>query len=284
MIDEPDSQRGSTRAVRALTFEHGQARTKFDQVATEEPLEIRAGSGGRMRPVAVTMRTPGHDFELAAGFLFAEGLVSGPDDITELTYCIDPQIDLQQRFNIVNVGLRHAPAERIEHLQRHFTVSSACGVCGRAQLDALEARGLQPIASDARVSVATILALAHDLAGRQRVFSQTGGLHAAAAFTLEGEIELVREDVGRHNAMDKLIGNAILAKRASLPERIALVSGRASFELVQKALSARIPILCAVSAPSSLAVDLAQRFDLTLIAFLRDARFNVYAGAQRIVT
>ncbi len=283
-MDVPDPQRGASSAVRAIAFEHGRARTKFDHVATEEPLEIRAGSGGAMRPVAVTMRTPGNDFELAAGFLFAEGLVVAPDDIVEITYCIDPQIDIEQRFNIVNVGLRHAPAERVEHLARHFTVSSACGVCGRAQLDALEARGLHPVRSGARVSVATILSLVSALAGRQRVFSQTGGLHAAASFTLDGEIDLVREDVGRHNAMDKLIGNAVLAGRGSLPERIALVSGRASFELVQKALSAQIPILCAVSAPSSLAVDLAQRFDLTLIAFLRDSRFNVYAGRQRIVS
>jgi FdhD protein len=271
---------GPSHEVRVVAVEDGLPRRRFDRVATEEPLEIRLRAGTQKRTVAITMRTPGNDFELAAGFLYCESVLAGFDDIASISYCVD--VDIEQRYNTVNVDLSGSELPPLDALERHFTTTSACGVCGKASLEALRLRGLEPIASHASVETLTVVALPDRLRGAQGIFEKTGGLHAAALFDLEGSLIAVREDVGRHNALDKLIGWALLERRLPLDRHIVLVSGRASYELVQKAVSARVPILCAVSAPSSLAVDLARSFELTLIGFLRGARFNVYAGEARI--
>lgn len=265
-----------------ISVADGKASERLDEVASEEPLEIRLPRNGRgHHSLAVTMRTPGNDFELVAGFLFSEGLVTRRDQISSLTYCVDREVDEEQRFNIVNAAIPHQ-ARDLERLERHFTMSSACGVCGKAQLDALETRGIEPVRSAMRVAPETILALPDRLLGAQHVFAKTGGLHAAALFGGKGELQAVREDVGRHNAVDKLIGSRLLENAMPLGDCIALVSGRSSFEIVQKAAVAGVPILCAVSAPSSLAIELARRFNITLIGFLRPGRFNIYSGRQRI--
>ena len=268
--------------VRVTAVRDGKVTQQYDDLAVEEPLEIRLQTTQATKTIATTMRTPGNDFELVAGFLFAEGLIKRREDLTGLTYCVDKEIAEEQRLNIVNAIL---PAFKgsLEQLERHFTISSACGVCGKAHLDALEDRGVGPIRSNVRVQKAAILSLPAQLLDAQRVFAKTGGLHAAALFDDDGKLLGVREDVGRHNAMDKLIGWALLEGHIPLSTRIALVSGRSSFEIVQKAAVARIPVLCAVSAPSSLAVDLALRFNITLIGFLREGRFNIYSGAERII-
>ncbi len=266
-----------------ISVKDGNASETFDEVATEEPLEIRLPQGGKeYHSLAVTMRTPGNDFELVAGFLFSESLVEERSEIESLTYCVDRGVAQEQRFNIVNAVIP-ARVRDLERLERHFTMSSACGVCGKAQLDALELRGIEPVQSDLRVSKETILSLPEVLLQSQRVFAKTGGLHAAALFGARGNLQAVREDVGRHNAMDKLTGWSLLEGRMPLHDSIVLVSGRSSFEIVQKAAVARVPILCAVSAPSSLAVDLALRFNITLIGFLRPGRFNIYSTPERII-
>ncbi len=274
---------GTSSEIRLTTVEDGIARRRFDRVATEEPLEIRLRAGSQRRSVAITMRTPGNDFELAAGFLYAEGILDDYAAIAGISFCIDVDVDPEQRYNIVNVDLARATMPALDTLERHFTTTSACGICGKANLDALHARGLEPIAGGVRVEAATIVALPDRLRAAQGVFEKTGGLHAAALFDRAGKLVAVREDVGRHNALDKLIGWALLDRRLPLDQHLLMVSGRSSYELVQKALSARVPIICAVSAPSSLAVDLAREFDLTLVGFLRGSRFNVYTGTERII-
>ena len=271
---------GPSHEVRVLAVEDGAQRRRFDRVATEEPLEIRLRAGKEKRTVAITMRTPGNDFELAAGFLYCEGVLAGYQDVRGISYCVD--VDIEQRYNTVNVDLTGSELPPLDALERHFTITSACGVCGKASLEALRARGLEPIASAASIAPETIVALPARLRAAQGIFEKTGGLHAAALFDIDGNLVAVREDVGRHNALDKLIGWALLERRLPLERHLVLVSGRASYELVQKTVSARIPIMCAISAPSSLAVDLARSFDLTLVAFLRGPRFNVYAGEARI--
>jgi len=268
--------------VRVISVRDGKKTEQFDDVAVEEPLEIRLQAGAATQSLAVTMRTPGNDFELVAGFLFSEGLVKFRQQIAGLTYCVDKNVAEEQRFNIVNAVLPDFGGS-LERLERHFTISSSCGVCGKAHLDALEARGIAPILSNVRVASETILSLPARLLEAQRVFAKTGGLHAAALFDAGGELLGIREDVGRHNAMDKLIGWTLLEGKMPLSACIALVSGRSSFELVQKAAVARIPVLCAVSAPSSLAIQLALRFNVTLIGFLREGRFNIYSSAERII-
>ena len=282
MMEPGDSPRGTTGSARVTAFEGVRSREKFDYVATEEPLEIRLLFAGRTISAAVTMRTPGADFELAAGFLFNEGIVREPDDIASITYCLDKEIEPEQRYNIVNVALRTPPVN-VERLERHFVISSSCGVCGKAHLEALHARGTQPASADWRVSPEFIVSLPARLEARQNIFRATGGLHATALFARDGAIDVVREDVGRHNAFDKACGWALMNHRIPLRKSVALVSGRSSFELVQKAAVSGISILCAVSAPSSLAIDTANEFGITLIGFLRGNRFNVYAGEQRIV-
>jgi FdhD protein len=273
---------GTTVEAEIVSYEGGTVSTCYDRLATEEPLEIRLRAGAQMRTVAITMRTPGNDFELAAGFLFNEGVIAGLDDLRGISYCIDRDIAEEQRYNIVNVDLAANEMPALDALERHFTMTSACGVCGKANIDALRDRGLTPVRSALHVEAATITALPQRLREAQRVFASTGGLHAAALFDASGTLVAVREDVGRHNALDKLIGWGLMESKLPFDRHVVLLSGRASYELLQKSISAGIAIVCAVSAPSSLAVDLAREFGVTLAGFLRGERFNVYAGAERI--
>ncbi len=254
---------------------------RADSVATEEPLEVRLVAGLQRQTLAVTMRTPGADFELAAGFLYGEGVLGEPHEVRRITYCVDPQVDADQRYNIVNVELRAAELPELASLERHFFTSSACGVCGKAGLDTLHVRGCSVVPSTAWLAPGLVTSLPDKLRAAQSVFQSTGGLHAAALFDREGELLALREDVGRHNAVDKLIGWAFLQGKLPLADHILLVSGRSSYEIMQKCLAAGVPVVCAVSAPSSLAVNLARDFGMTLVGFLRGDRFNVYAGWER---
>lgn len=276
-----DARSGLTTPARVLAYDGASSREIVDDLATEEPLEIRLIAGSKTHSVAVTMRTPGNDFELAAGFLFSEGVVRERSEIAGISYCIDPKVDAQQRYNIVNVRLAASSAPPIERLERHFTMNSACGVCGKATIEALATRAGR-VDDPVRVAPSLIAALPGKMREAQRVFASTGGLHAAALFDERGTLLVLREDVGRHNALDKIAGWGLLNDRLPLHSRVLLVSGRASYELVQKSIVAGIPIVCAVSAPSSLAVDLAGNFGVTLVGFVRGARANVYAGAERI--
>jgi len=286
MLEKPDTKkarRGSKAKVRVRVVEEGRARVRPDALATEEPMEIRLISGDARQTVAVTMRTPGADFELAAGFLYGEGIVSSPEDIRRISYCVDADIDAEQQYNIVNVELRGGRSYDLRPLERHFYTTSACGVCGKASLEQLELRGCSMIPPGPEVSPEVIYALPEKLREAQGLFDATGGLHAAALFDREGELVALREDVGRHNATDKLIGWALLEGRLPLTDHIVMVSGRSSFEILQKCLTAGVPIVCAISAPSSLAVDVARQFGITLIGFLRGNRFNVYSGHERVL-
>lgn len=251
-----------------------QRRARRDTLATEEPLEIRlvrAEDRARIEPgiptrladfahvVSVTMRTPGHDFELAAGFLYGESLIQGREDIDTMRFCVDPAVDGAQQYNIVNVLLAPGVPFDPASLRRNFFATSSCGVCGKASMEAVRTAGCPVVRGDTRVTARTVLSLPGRLRERQAVFDRTGGLHAAALFTADGELLEVREDVGRHNAMDKLIGAMLLAGELPLSNRIVMASGRLSFELVQKAARAGVTVLAGVSAPSSLAVELADR-------------------------
>lgn len=250
--------------------DQGAVTAEQDLLAVEEPLEIRLGD----RNVAITMRTPGNDEELAAGFLFTEGILRDRVDVT--------RISLGEK-NQVTVELRDESGVDLERLERHFYVSSSCGVCGKASIQAVEAIGCPVLARNSpRIDAALIHSLPEKLRARQMVFDRTGGLHAAALFDATGGLLNVREDVGRHNAVDKLIGAAFLKGEVPLADHVLMVSGRASFELVQKALMAGIAVMAAVGAPSSLAVELALRYGMTLIGFVRDQRFNIYSGAGRV--
>jgi FdhD protein len=275
-------RRGSKTKVRVRVIEDGRARVRPDSLATEEPMEIRLVSGDARQTLAVTMRTPGADFELAAGFLYGEGIVSSPEDVKKISYCVDPDLDAEQQYNIVNVELRGDRDYDLRSLERHFYTTSACGVCGKASLEQLELRGCPVIPSGPEVSAEVVYSLPEKLREAQGLFEATGGLHAAALFDAEGELVALREDVGRHNATDKLVGWAFLEGRLPLSGQIVMVSGRSSFEILQKCLTAGAPIVCAVSAPSSLAVDVARQFGMTLVGFLRGTRFNVYSGYERI--
>ncbi|MGC4106478.1 MAG: formate dehydrogenase accessory sulfurtransferase FdhD [Thermomicrobiales bacterium] len=278
MITRP----GTKTSTRVWTIEGGNGRMRSDDLATEEPLEIRLIAGDERHTVAVTMRTPGNDFELATGFLHGEGIVANRDDIARISYCVDPEIDAEQQYNIVNVTLRATSTPDLAPLERHFFTTSACGVCGKASLDALDLRGCPTLPTGPTISAETLYGLPDALGQAQRVFGKTGGLHAAALFTPDGSLIALREDVGRHNALDKLIGWALLEGRFPLHDCLLLLSGRSSFELLQKSAVAGIPIVAAVSAPSSLAVETARRFGITLIGFLRGERCNVYACRERI--
>lgn len=273
---------GSKTRARVRVVRAGRVEERADQLATEEPLEIRLVAGGATRTVAVTMRTPGADFELAAGFLFGEGVVRGRDDLRRITYCLDAAVDPEQRYNVVNVELASSAMPDLAGLDRHFFTSSACGVCGKAGIETLRRRGVVPPAAGPVLDARVLASLPDQLRAAQGVFEATGGLHAAALFDARGALVAVREDVGRHNALDKLVGRALLDGRLPLADHIVMVSGRASFELVQKALAAGAPVFCAVSAPSSLAVETARAFGMTLVGFLRGDRFNVYAGVERV--
>lgn len=260
--------------------ENGKKRLRQDQLTTEEPLEIRLVS--QTRTVAVTMRTPGADFELAAGFLYSEGVINSREDIQRISYCVDESVDGEQRYNIVNVELRQGLIPDLQPLERHFYTNSACGVCGKASLEALRLRGYPDILPNLMVTPEIIYSLPDKLRAAQGIFTATGGLHAAAVFDTQGQLLNLQEDVGRHNALDKLIGTALLSEELPLNNHILMVSGRSSFEILQKSTAAGIPIVCSVSAPSSLAMSVAQEFGITLIGFLRGERFNIYSGLERI--
>ena len=280
MLERPASQ--AEREV--VRFRNGRRVTETDVVAAEEPLEIRLlwqdDGGVRRKSIAITMRTPGHDFELAAGFLYGEGILKQREDVVDISYCTDEDID--QVFNIVNVTLRPGLTFDIGRLERNFYTTSSCGVCGKAALEGLQVQGCEILPLGYRVPASTICRLPDALRAAQMVFERTGGLHAAGLFDQDGGLICLREDVGRHNAVDKLIGDRLLAGELPLAGCLLLLSGRASFELIQKALMARIPLVAAVGAPSSLAVDLAASFGMTLIGFLRGESFNVYSCPGRL--
>ncbi|MET8566041.1 formate dehydrogenase accessory sulfurtransferase FdhD [Streptomyces flaveolus] len=266
---------------RVLRVRDGAGAVRPDTLVAEEPLEIRLGG----RPLAITMRTPGDDFALAAGFLVSEGVVSRAEDVANIVYCAGAREDGSNTYNVVDVRL--APGVPLPDitLERNVYTTSSCGLCGKASLDAVRTTTRWPIADTppVRVTPELLSALPDRLRAAQKVFDRTGGLHAAALFSPAGELLDLREDVGRHNAVDKLIGRALRAGELPLSGRILLVSGRASFELAQKAVMAGIPLLAAVSAPSSLAVDLAAETGLTLVGFLRGDSMNVYTGVHRLV-
>jgi FdhD protein len=249
---------------------------KDDFLAAEEPLEIRIGEN----PLSVTMRTPGHDLELAAGFLFTEGLIHRRDQITALEHATN-DVD-GKRGNVVRAELVAEVLPDFDKLRRHFFAASSCGICGKASIDAVRSRLLQTPNPKFRVAPNLITNLPDVLRSAQDVFERTGGLHAAALFEADGHLLIVREDIGRHNAVDKVVGWALLNDRVPLSECILLVSGRGGFEIIQKAIVAGIPVVASVSAPSGLAVQLARELNLTLIGFLRGNRFVVYAGDDRI--
>ncbi|QDG53507.1 formate dehydrogenase accessory sulfurtransferase FdhD [Persicimonas caeni] len=257
-----------------------------DVVATEEPLEIRLGFLLRGKPaqksVSVTMRTPGHDRELAAGFLYGEGMLYSAEDIEGFELCAGPEDDAPNE-NILRVHLADHVEVDTAALTRHFYTTSSCGVCGKASIEALEVKA-SPLdaGDDFRVSARLLGELPGRLREAQDVFEETGGLHAAGLFDAAGHLLSVHEDVGRHNAMDKLVGSQFLAGKLPLARTVAVWSGRASFELVQKAVMAQIPVVVAVGAPSTLAVDLAEQFGVTLVGFARAGRFNIYTHSRRI--
>jgi len=257
-----------------------------DVVAVEEPLEIQVSSpdaqGAAAKSVSITMRTPGHDAELAVGFLFTEGIIGSAGDVAAVTPVGEP-VDDAGLQNTVRVELSPGVSVDFDRLQRHFYTTSSCGVCGKASLDALRVGGAVSLAGDRfRIARERLLALPDAVRAMQPVFLRTGGLHAAAAFDAAGDVGIVREDVGRHNATDKLVGALLEAGGIPGDPPGLFVSGRASFELVQKALIAGMPLVAAVGAPSSLAVDTAAEFGVTLVGFLRDGSFNIYAGSERI--
>jgi FdhD protein len=274
-VVEPAVRRSATADVEVAAWEGGQTLVRSDVVAAEEPLEIRLAGCS----VAVTMRTPGHDLDLAAGFLFTEGILRSPGDLASIAHC--PVDDPDAAENIVNVNPTDPAIVDPERWRRNFFATSSCGICGKASMDAIRQQA-GPIEGGGRVSADTLLRLADGLRAAQDVFGKTGGLHAAALVDLDGRLVVLREDVGRHNAVDKVIGDRFRRGDIPLYRQILMVSSRASFEIMQKALMAGIPIVAAVSAPSSLAIDLARGSHMTLIGFLRSGRFNIYAGAHRI--
>lgn len=267
---------------KVLRIREGTSDQRPDTLAAEEPMEIRVDG----RALTVTMRTPGDDFDLAIGFLVSEGVVHAAGDVTSARYCAGATHEGQgtpNTYNIVDVGLDPSVPAPDASLERSFYTTSSCGLCGKASLDAVRTTAAWSVADDPMTITPAVLAVLPDrLRAAQQVFDRTGGLHAAALFTADGELVCVREDVGRHNAVDKVVGHALREGLLPLRGACLMVSGRASFELVQKAVMAGIPLLAAVSAPSSLAVDLADESGLTLVGFLRGASMNVYTGAERI--
>ena len=259
--------------MKIIRWDNGDSNEVDDEVVVEEPLEIRVGNRG----VSVTMRTPGHDVELAAGFLLTEGIIQTPEDILAIRHCTQ-----NRDGNVINVTLSPEVSINLNQLTRHVFASSSCGLCGKATIDAIHAQ-FAPLKSDARVVHEVLSNLPDTMRASQATFDRTGGLHAAALFDLEGNLVVLREDVGRHNAVDKLVGYCLLKGMLPLSQHILVVSGRTSFEILQKSLAARIPIIAAVSAPSSLAVSFARSSGQTLIGFLRNQRMNVYAHPERIV-
>jgi FdhD protein len=252
---------------------------RIDALAGEEPLELRVDG----RPLSVTMRTPGHDVELAHGFLLTEGVLGAAADVAAARYCDSLDDQGRNTYNVLDVALAAGVEPPDVGVERNFYTTSSCGVCGKASLDAVRLKTrFSPAADPMTVTPAVLSGLPDTLRAAQTLFESTGGLHAAGLFTAEGKLLVAREDVGRHNAVDKVLGWALLAGRIPAAGTVLMVSGRASFELVQKAVLAGVPVLAAVSAPSSLAVELAVDAGLTLVGFLRGPTMNVYAGTQRI--
>ena len=277
-LSEPASSAATRDEIRtrpAFKWRNGAARERTENLAVEEPLEIRLGG----RRFTLTMRTPGNDEELAAGFLFAEGFINDASELGEIRRVRGRKGAPEP--NAIDIIL-NVPADGLRtRLRRNFTISSSCGVCGKTSIDSIRRR-VQPPSDSARVAPSVVLGLATKLRDSQRVFAATGGLHGAAIFDLDGTLLAIREDVGRHNAVDKLVGYALTNAILPLANHMMMVSGRLSFEIVQKAAAAGVPILAAVSAPSSLAVELAEEIGTTLIGFLRDGTFNIYTRPDRI--
>ena len=272
------SARRSTVGVRVQVVDGAVAHERPDRLVTEEPMEIRAhGPGQPPGPVTVTMRTPGNDFELAVGFCISERVVAHPHDIATVAYCQSGEAP--QEYNVVTVTTR-TPIDLEAH-RRAFVSNASCGLCGKTTLDQIEA-ACDPIETTIRVARSVLVSLPDQLREEQAVFDATGGVHAAALFSPSGELQCLREDIGRHNALDKVIGWAALARRLPLTDSVLLVSGRVSFEIVQKAAMAGIPVIGAVSAPSSLAVQTAARLGITVAGFLRGDHFNLYSHPERV--
>lgn len=284
-VGGPSRRRRKAARVRVGRMRGGRFSTRGDSVAVEEPMEVRlevpGDDGIREHPISVTMRTPGDDFELAAGFLLTEGVVIDPAAVADVRYCrnVDPQ-----EYNVVTASVRDPGAFDAGSLTRNFYVTSSCGVCGKASLEAVEVMGCQPVAEGTfTIPEDDIRALPDRLRTLQRTFERTGGLHAAGLFDDDGRITVVREDVGRHNAVDKVIGTLVLSRALPGSGSGLIVSGRSSFEILQKAAMAGFPVVVAVGAPSSLAVAFARRFNMTLVGFANRDGYNVYAGGDRIV-
>jgi FdhD protein len=259
-------------------WDDGKLRRKDDYLAAEEPLEIRIGE----HPISVTMRTPGHDLELAAGFLFTEGIVQRGEQILALESPSEGEAG--KRGNVVQATLAPEAVPDFAKMRRHFFASSSCGICGKASIEAIRSRCLAPPNPNFRIAPDLLLGLPDALRSSQDVFERTGGLHAAALFDSKGTLLVLREDIGRHNAVDKVIGWAVRERRVPLEDSLMLVSGRGGFEIVQKAIVAGVPVVASVSAPSSLAVQLAREMQLTLVGFLRGRRFVIYSGGERLLT
>jgi len=264
----------SVMRTQITEWEDGVASRADDFLAVEEPLQISVCG----RSITVTMRTPGHDRELAAGFLWTEGLIEEPDQIVS----IEAVADQTHKGNQIAVELRDGFPQNSGEV-RNFVASSACGVCGKASIEAIRSRGLRPVQSEFKIDADVLCILPDKLRARQEVFGRTGGLHAAGLFGASGELIALREDIGRHNAVDKIVGWALLDGRLPLSNCVLMVSGRGGFEIVQKAITAGVPVLASVSAPSSLAVQLARELGITLVGFLRGRRFVIYAGEGRCV-
>lgn len=269
-------------AARIGRFSDGQPlENATDALAVEEPLEIRVGIGKTHRAVSITMRTPGSDAELAAGFLFTEGILNSPKQIKSIKHCGN----LANNQNTIRVDLAENTPVDFKKLERNFYTTSSCGVCGKSSLEALTIAGAEKILSNdlPQMPAEIVHELPETLRRNQAVFDETGGLHAAALFDFRGGLIDLKEDVGRHNAVDKLIGRQFLDNQIPLHDKILFLSGRASFELVQKAVMAQIPVICAVGAPSSMAVEAAKEFNITLLGFVRERRFNIYCGNARVL-
>ena len=275
-MDLADESAPAVQSERIVRFGAGAPERREDRVTVEEPLEIRVGG----QTLAVTMRTPGHDFELAAGWLVAEGIVRRPEEIVRIEHCREVRAP-EEEGNVVIVRTTEPAGAHLDRARRLLLTSSSCGLCGKGSIESLRGH-FPPIASPARTDAAVLRGLPDALRKAQANFAETGGLHAAGVFTLSGELLACREDIGRHNAVDKAVGFLFRQGRLPLSRTILAVSGRASFEIVQKALAAGIPIVAAVSAPSSLAIDLARESGIALAGFLREGGFNLYSGEERL--
>jgi FdhD protein len=272
-----------TRTVTVYEPKGGRLVGRSDRLAMEEPLQIRVQEpNAPVSTLSITMRTPGHDFELVAGFLLAEGVIARREDIAKIAYCLDEDLDEEQRYNVVTADLT-VPAGRAS-VERHVITSSACGVCGTTSIDAVCLGDHPPIGSGPVVAIETLLGFPDLLRSGQRAFESTGGLHGIGLMTPTGEVLALREDVGRHNAVDKVVGWALMNGKVPLSEVVLVVSGRISFEIVQKAVRAGIPIVAAVSAATSLAAKLAEEVGMTLVGFVRGDRCIVYAGRERLTS